>query len=304
MIKIRTITDIKEAEILWRALSPQETVFDDWDFRYTFFKHNPQPLGFLLAEEIFTDGSAGPVGLLPLQKNTAHGCWEFFAEDPCEENRPFVKSGQEEVVSLLYGAAPVPTKIYDISGHDKFTAGLPLEDYKYILPLVGLRNFSDFLQTRLSAKRRRSLSRELEIYEQTRPDVVASQRADWLSDLESLFSFNNLNFAGESYLQIAEQAPWRDLLKLPLDWRLLVIKIKGVKQAVSLSVIYNNHWHYLITGANFHDFPGLGKYLVKVNLEAAIAAGVDVFDAGLGDCGWKHLWHFDRLPQYEFIKEI
>jgi CelD/BcsL family acetyltransferase involved in cellulose biosynthesis len=91
-------------------------------------------------------------------------------------------------------------------------------------------------------------------------------------------------------------------MSLNFDWRLITLKITDVIQAVSLSVLHNSEWHYLVTGVNFKDFSGLGKYLVKVNLEAAIDAKADIFDAGLGDCGWKNLWHFDKISQYNFEK--
>ena len=118
-----------------------------------------------------------------------------------------------------------------------------------------------------------------------------------------MFSFNTGNFGDESYLLEADQAPWRDLIKLDFDWRLIVLKINEQSQAASLSIKYNNIWYYLITGANFKDFPGLGKYLVKANIDSAIQEGMSYFDAGLGDCGWKNLWHFDKIPQYLFKKE-
>jgi CelD/BcsL family acetyltransferase involved in cellulose biosynthesis len=98
-------------------------------------------------------------------------------------------------------------------------------------------------------------------------------------------------------------APWRDLLQLSFDWRIAVVTVGGQRAGVSLSVLYNNHWHYMITGVNFKNWPGLGKYLVKANMEEAMSLGADIFDAGLGDCGWKHIWHFDKIPQYEFRKE-
>jgi CelD/BcsL family acetyltransferase involved in cellulose biosynthesis len=300
MIDIRLVTDIAGAEFFWRALSPRRTIFDEWSFRYCFYRHAPLPLHFFVAWEKSADGREEPVALMPLQYNADWGGLEFFAEEPCEENRVFAKPGYDQAIRQLYNNLPGRAKFYDISGEDEFTQSLPLEDYKFVLPLAGLQTFQDFLSTRLSAKRRRSLSKELQGVADRQVEVMVSDQASQAADLELLFELNHANFADESYLRIEDREPWRDLLKLPYDWRLIVLKINGVKQAVSFSVLYNNEWHYLITGVNFKAWPGLGKYLVKVNLEAALAAGADLFDAGLGDCGWKSLWHFDRRPQYEF----
>ncbi len=308
MIEIRETTDLKEAEKLWRSLSPHKTIFDEWDWRYCFYKYNPHPLRFMAAYETGGGKGAGGdkaelVGLLPLARHPKYGL-EFLAEDPCEENRLFIKPGREDVIPILYEAVDEPAKCYDITGDDEFTRNLPLEDYKYILPLQGINSFSDFLNSRLSSKRRRSLAKELEELEKISPESLLVDKGQWPEYLELLFRFNTDNFAGESYLIENEQAAWRDLLKLSFNWRFIAVKIKSEVQAVSLSVFYKGEWHYLITGVNFKDWPGLGKYLVKVNIEAAILAQAEIFDAGLGDCGWKHLWHFDRIPQHEFRKLV
>lgn len=299
MMEIREINDLKEAEKLWREISPNKTIFDEWDFRYCFYKYVPHPVCFLAAYE-----DKNLIGLLPLQKHPRYG-YEFFSEYACEENRPFIKIGYEQIIPELYDAIPGTTKAYDISGDDEFTKALPLEDYIYALPLAGINNFSDFLTARLNAKRRRSLVKEIQEAEsyQIEIEVITEPLASKINALEKLFGFNTNNFKEESYLLIDDQAPWRDLMALNFDWRLTVCKIAGAVQAVSLSVLHNHTWHYLITGVNFKDFPGLGKFLVKTNMELAIAAGANTFDAGLGDCGWKNLWHFDKISQYNFEKK-
>ena len=301
MLRIREVTDLKSAELLWRGLSYNQTIFDEWDWRFCFYKYNKLPLCFLAAYE-----DEELVGLMPLERHPKHGL-EFFAEDPSEESRPFVKSGHENIIPNLYGAIVGPAKPYDITGDDEFTKKLELEDYKYVLPLEGLNNFTDFLNSRLSAKRRNSLSKEIEAVAKNNFEIEIispdKNKDKSIETLDSLFSFNVNNFGAESYLLEAEQAPWKDLLKLDFDWRLIALNITGQTQAVSFSIKHKGIWHYLITGANFKDYPGLGKYLVKVNIETAINEGANFFDAGLGDCGWKNLWHFDKIPQYLFKQE-
>ncbi len=299
MLDIREVRDIKEAEILWREISPCQTIFDDWDFRYTFYKYDPHPILFLAAYE-----NGELIGLLPLQLHPKHG-YEFFDEYNCEENRPFIKPGREEIISELYQAIPGKTKIYDISGEDEFTMDLEVEDYSYYLPLGNLKSFSDFLTQRLSSKRRRSLEKEISAAASHNLEVevfAGDDQEKATSALNALLEFNTGNFKDDSYLLKEDQAPWYDLIKLPFNWRWLTVKKDNKIQGVALSVIYNKDWHYLITGVNFKEFPGLGKLMVKEAIEAAIREDAKLFDAGLGDCGWKHLWHFDKKPQYIFAK--
>jgi len=295
MLKIRVVTDILEAEQVWRALSPQETVFDDWNFRYAFYKHEPYPLEFYVAYEI-NNHQEVLVGLLPLQINSKHGR-EFFSEPDCEENRPFIKKGYEQVIPRLYAAINGPTKCYDITGSDDFTTRLPLEDYVYILPLEGLNDFNDFLSKRLSAKKKRNIRQEMNAIEKLNPEISWNN----FSDFEALFSLNIAKFKEESYLDAKGQKGWRELLQLPFNFHFLVVKIKNKIVAASFSIYYKKKYYYLINGAS-SEYSNISKYLNKINIEKAISLGASLFDAGLGDCNWKVAWHFNSLPQYFFKK--
>lgn len=297
MADIRLTESLPEAERLWKELSPNRTIFDDWDFRYCFYKYSPNPLRFYAAWE-----NGQPAALMPLTLHPEYGL-EFFAEDPCEENRVFCRPGSEHLIKPLYDNIGQRAQFYDISGEDQYTTSLEIEDYKYVLPLQGIGSFEDYLQKRLSAKRRRSLMKEMVALsvDRTETYVYSPEREE---DINILFGYNINTFGQESYLLEKDQAAWRDLWRTFPDARMTALAIGGKKQAVSFSIIYNNEWHYLITGVNFKEYPGLGKLLVKANMEAAIEAGCRAFDAGLGDCGWKHLWHFDRQPQYQFTKFV
>ena len=307
MIEIKVISDFEEAKKLWNLLSPQEIIYDLWDFRYCFYKYEICPLNFIAAYD-----EKEPVALFALQYNEKDKCLESFAEEFMEESRPFIKPGYEYLIPELYKKIIGRTRLLDLTENsetDEFTKAIPVEDYIYLLPLEKYQDFPDFLSDRLNAKRRRSLVKELaevakknlsvEIYNKTelnkdKLDVIAGQ----------LFDFNILSFADDSYLQTeAEKKAHRDLFDLDLDWRLIILSIDGQREAISFSIIYNNIWFYVITGVNFKKIPGLGKYLVKVNIEEAIKEGVKVYDCGLGDCGWKNLWHFDKKAQHIFSQE-
>jgi len=296
MLEIRVITKLPEAEQAWRALSPQETIFDDWDFRYAFYKFEPYPLEFYAAYEVINKQQETLVGLMPLQINSEHGR-EFFSEPDCEENRPFIKKGYEQIIPDLYAAINGSTKCYDITGSDDFTTTLPLEDYVYILPLGDLNDFNDFLSQRLSAKKKRNIRQEMHAVEKLNPEIIWNN----FSDLGALFSLNIEKFKEESYLDAKGQRGWLELLNLPFNFHFLVIKIKNKIVAASLSIFYKQTYYYLINGASA-EYPNVSKYLNKVNIEKAISLGASLFDAGLGDCNWKAAWHFNSVPQYFFKK--
>ena len=299
MIKIEVVNDIKEAERLWRLLSPEESIYDLWDLRYCFYKHDVQPLFFYVA---YDDGE--PVGLLPLQQNlnTEVECYEFFAENFTESNRPFVKPTYEHIIPQLFEAAPKVTKIYDILGVDEYTRALPIEDYVYRMDISEMHDFDDYLATKFAnAKKRSNFKRMFTLMDRDHEVKVVHNN---FADLEILMDLNVKHFGEESYLRTdKERQPFRDLLTLPLDIQMITIEVDGEKLAASLAIVHKGIYFYLIIGSDISKIDNVFKYLTKANLELALNRKSKMFNCALGACNWKDYWHLDKQPQYEFIKE-
>jgi len=297
MIEIKVTSDLETAKHLWTELSPDKNIYDLWDFRYCFYRHDPQPLKFYAA---YDDGRA--VALLPLQYNRELDCLEFFAENFMENNRPFFKAGYEYLLPELFGQDFGATvKLYDLDGLDAFTSALPVEDYVYYIDLPGLKNFEDYLLRAFSDRKKRAkFKRAIALLQEEHEVKVAIND---FNDLRLVMDLNIKKFGDESYLHAdKERQPFYDLLKLPLNWQLVTVMVDGVKLAGSLSVVYGGIYFYMIAGADTVAEPHVFKYLTKVNLELAIAKRAEVFNCSLGDCNWKSHWHMATYPQYKFIK--
>lgn len=296
MINIEVIKDLGMAKDIWNLLSPQENIYDLWDFRYCFYTSDPQPLYFLVAKD---DGR--PVALLPLQYNQGLKCYEFFAENFMENNRPFFAPGFEYLLPELFNQKFDKTvKIFDLDGGDEFTEALPLEDYIYYIDIANFKNFNDYLLKAFATGRKRSHFKKMLSPSDHEIKVILND----FDDLQLVMDLNVKRFGEESYLRTKiERQPFYDLLKLPLDWQLTTIIIDGIKRAGSLSVIYRGTYYYLVGGWDL-SIPNILKYLTKANLEIAINNKLKIFNCSLGDCSWKSFWHMDKLPQYNFIKLI
>jgi hypothetical protein len=116
---------------------------------------------------------------------------------------------------------------------------------------------------------------------------------------------NVKRFGEESYLNDEkERVPFRELIKLPLNWRMITVIVDGAKLAFSLAIVYRQTYYYLIIGSDINQVRDVFKYLTKVNLELAIKTGAKIFDAGIDDCKWKDFWHFDKKAQTDFEKRF
>lgn len=299
MIEIKVINDLKTAESLWNKLSPKETIYDLWEFRYCFYKHDPQALYFYVAYD-----AGRPVALLPLQYNQELACLEFFAENFMENNRPFFAAGYDYLLPQLFNSDfGRSVKIYDLDGIDEFIRALPLEDYIYFIDLKDLYSFNDYLLKAFSDRKKRAKFRRIVtlLEEQHKVEIITND----FSDLKLIMDLNVKHFGGESYLKTdQERQPFFDLIRLPLDWQSVTIMVDGVKIAGSLSVLYKDTYFYMLAGADTSKVPDVFKYLTKVNLELALTKNAKIFNCSLGDCNWKNHWHMDKLAQYKFIKLI
>jgi len=295
MIEIKVINDLETAKELWNELSPNENIYDLWDFRYCFYKYDTQPLYFYTAYD-------GPraVALLPLQYNQELDCLEFFAENFMDNNRPFFVSGYEYLTDNLYNQDfPYPAKFYDLDGIDQFTRSLPLEDYIYFIDIHNFKNIEDYFLQAFPNGRKRSHFEKMCTPKNLDFKVIKND----FNDLEVIMDLSVNRFGEESYLRTEkERQPFYDLLKLPLNWQLVSIAINGRKLASSLSVIYRDTYFYLIGGWDLSEAPNILKYLTKANLELAINNRTKIFNCSVGDCNWKSYWHMDKFAQYKFIK--
>ncbi|MFA6513983.1 MAG: GNAT family N-acetyltransferase [Patescibacteria group bacterium] len=297
MIEIKLVQDLEIAKEIWNKLTPAESIYDLWDLRYCFYKNNPQPLYFYVA---YDDTEA--VALLPLQYNEKKNYLEFLAEFFIEDNRLFFKKGYEYLLpELLKIDFPHPVKIYDLMGEEEIISSLPLEDYVYLADISDCENFSDYLKKAFPNKHRRHNFGA--IFKNLEKNYSIQIVKEDFQDMEKLFDLNVKSFGKESYLGTGrERKDFLDLIKLPLEWKLVTVIVDGVKSAVSLSVIYKETYFYMISGADNSLVKDVFKYLTKINLELAIENGAKIFNTSLGDCNWKQYWHFDKSPRYKLEK--
>lgn len=291
MLTFTRIDRLDEAERYWRMLSPRETISDLWDVRFSFYRFFAYPIAFIVGFE-----KGEPVGLLPLQYNTEKKVFEFFGGPFLDDNRVFIRHGFEASIAQFFEQVPAPAHLVELIGDDAYTTTLPLSEYKYVLPLNGLASFDDYLETYRTAskKKLRRIMRQF--------DGAVEVVHNHFDDFETLVDLNLKKFGSESsFLLPHRKEIFEDLLKQDLDWQTVRISMNGVKEAVSLGVLYNNTYVSLASGVNTETYPDLRTYLQAQNMNRAISLGAKLYDVGVNDCGWKEAWRFHKIPERLFV---
>ena len=287
-LDFKIIKDLSQAKAIWQQLSPQKTLWDDWDFRYCFYKYYNWELFFYTG---YLDGQI--VGVLPLQYNPEKKFLEFFGGNYMEENKILVKKDCQQFIPDFYKQVDKEAELDDISGQDALTQSLPLHEYKYIYNLSGITSLEEFIDKYFDSdsrkKKRRLLKEEVEIIYNN------------FNDFNLMIDLNLKNFGEKSSFHFPfRKEIFRDLLKLNYEPILLTSIINGKKEAVSFALKYKDKFISLNSGVNSASFPWLEKYLILKKVAKAIELKCRIFDACVGDCGWEENWHLEKIPQFKY----
>ena len=294
MIHFEIISDLKDAENVWRLLSPNNTLSDTWEFKQCFAKYDNFPLHFILGK----DDSQECIGLLALQKNTEKKYLEFFGGSWMEDNKIFFKPGNEKFAKEFFDQIKEPAHLIGINGTDDYSKALPLDDYKYQLDITKYKNYQDFIADKFNSKTQSTFRRKFRKIEEELPmEFVENQK----QDIEMLFEYNMRTFGEDSSFNVPNRKEiYRDILDLPFKIHMLSIRSKDVVEAVSLNVEYNGVLYYLNAGSNNIEIPNLGSYTIMKAMEIGINNGLKIFDALMINYNWKERWHFDKIPFNKF----
>lgn len=291
-LRFECITELELAKMWWEQFSPNESLYDQWGFRYCFHKYFNRDVRFYVGYK-----NNEPIGLFPLQYNNDQMALEAYGGSYMRENRPFIKSGFESYLPDFYNHITEPAAILNVIGTDAFTSKLPLSYYRYCIDLTGCSTIDAYLTTKLYSKYRSNIKRRVKLLAEENITVAYNQ----FDDLELLMKLNLTSFTDSSFAKLHRQDIFRDLLKLKLDFQLMTFSISGKKVAVSFSVRHKGIYHYINLGTDKEASQHLWTYVTYANIERAIALGCTVFDSGLEDCSWKEHWGHIALPEYNYL---
>lgn len=286
----RIIDNEAEARLYWEKLVTPNSVFDDWGFRYCFYKYFNYPLYFKVGFE-----GEQAVGLLALQKNTDQNSLEFFGGGFMEDNRVYAGELSDTQKASFFEDLPGVLNLEYIAENNN--PNFQVLDQKYFLSLDGLENSEDYLVKYFESESRGKLKRKLKKIEQEKVEVILNNQPD----MEKLIEFNIEKFNESATFNLPHRKEiFRDILKLPLDIFLNSFYLNGELQAVSLAILHQKNLAFVNFGVSNSSFKNFTSFVNMYNIDLAFEKGAKIFDAFCGDCGWKELWHLEKKPVYSF----
>ncbi|MFA7653936.1 MAG: GNAT family N-acetyltransferase [Candidatus Magasanikbacteria bacterium] len=290
-LQFKHVSDIQECERLWNNFSPHRDIYDEWNWRHTYYKYFVSPLNFIVGYDADRE-----IGILPLQYDTQEEFWEFFGGPAMESNAVWVKSGYEYCVPDFFKAADGPVWLDYLIGDNDYVRSLHIDDYGYELDLQKWVGADDFIENKLTGKTRKHVRASWREFNLFNPQII---HGNW-DDLDVLFALNETVFGKESsFLDKHEKQIYHDLIKLPYNWDIFSVVVEGRTVAVALVLIFKERYHFLAVGYD-RTLKDLGVFINLQNIEVALRVGAKTVDFGYHDCGWKDRWNLQKKPYYQY----
>ncbi len=290
-MEIKCIQDIEECKKIWEELSPKKTIYDEWEFRFCFYKYSNYKPYFYIG---IIDNKI--IGVLPLQYNTDKKRLEFLGGSYMDINHIFIEEKNYKFIPDFYKSLDLPAKLI-VTQKDSFTLSLPQDNFNYFFNLRGINSFEELLKKLFSKKTQNTFKRKIKKIEQGKITILKDRH----EDLDILINLNIKQFGDSSSFHFPNRKKIvKDLLKLPFRFVMMSFLVNGKKEAVTLSVQYKKIFYYLMSGVN-PEISDLGNYVIIKNIDEATILNTNIFDIGSDDCGWKERWHAEKsMPQYLF----
>jgi len=290
---LKTETDIEKCWQLWEKFSPKKSIFQLWDFRYSWY----QGWGFKPYFYTIYSGKE-PVAVLPLWFNEIEKKYEWFGGYWPEDNCFFVS--ENYFILILLKIAPKPILLnaieesdFLLSFKDKyFTYDLP----KYVINTSFYKTFDHYLMS-LKKKNRHHLRYYYKYYSSSQMVM----KIKWIEGDESrnLYYLKKLSIFDHERKEDGAFSEYRK--KQRLKTFEMIYKNQGIYKIVSLYIwigdylaaydilgIYNNTLYLLTGAADLKHFSGLGVYITAIELKKAWEWGVSSIDCMQVDYNWKH----------------
>lgn len=303
-LTLKVHSDVEECYNLWEKFSPRDTLFDLWDFCYSWYQGlEYKPYFYTLYE------GQKPVGVLPLcYDDREDKRFEWFGCEWLENHKFFVED--KKLIDFFLKIVPTPVYLNSIAEYEeirdlaKFGKLRKEKDSRNIKNISKMKSLSRYLYSLLK-KNRYHLKSDYQKLISIGARVQTLETKD-LTHFEELLRMSKIRFDGversRSYVKRYEEA-FRWIIRNSGVYKFKYIKVYVQNRLASVDMIITyKDIYYPFQGSNdVYRFSGIGNFMTYIEMEDAIKGEFKLVDILQEDHGWKHKF-FDQIPVYVFKK--
>ncbi len=289
-----------ECKKLWEEFSPHLSIFDEWDFRFSFFEFFKYDFHFVLLQDENRN-----VGLLPLWYISDKNKYFWFGDigdgfNWQEENSFWIKD--KKYLKSLIDACPKSTVLNSLKesacdflvGDDR----LLKSDPKQVLNLDGINSVDDFFMT-INTKLRQNLRRDKKRVDELNPEILF----DHFEDLNALMRFNSDKFSDSPFKDERIIKTFNRIIENGKNGgkyksRMISVKVNGEIVGVDLNFICGDVYYTMLCGNDTIKCPGIGHYLTLLDMQDALSLGLKLIDFAESEEGSYKEKLFKTIPQF------
>lgn len=301
-LRFKIYHSLEKCEELWRQFSPNESLFDLWEFRYQWYLSYQYVPYFITIED-----NVKPIALFPLWFDSKKNRFEWFGSDWMEDNRFFVKD--EQFIEIFFRLVSLlSTKIYlnailPINSYSKF---LSKDTSKYTLNLKEFTSMDQFLTT-LDKKMRYKFKKDYLEISSLNPKIIFIDNPT-LNDLQDLKKLSSQRFNGvdrdKSDLVITERFyTYLNIINSKQKYKIWFLKvyIQNYLAVVDMIISYKKVYYPLKGASDVERFSGIGNFINYYEIKDAIKNKYEKIDFLQGDYNWKH-FYLKEIPLLKYQK--
>lgn len=293
---------MEDCFLLWDKFSKKQSLFDLWDFRYSWWQgYRYTPFFYTVYE------GTRPLAMMPLWFDTKDQRYEWFGSDWMEDNEFFV--ADRSFIPVLINLIPKSFHLNALEFIDDNLLSkldfIPDAD-KFIKDISKFSNIDDYLLS-INKKHRYNLKKDYQAIMDYNPkiEIVSDNLVSEFKNLVDM-QLNRFDDDEESDLVVEKRVKtYEAILKNTNSYKAQFIKVSVQSHlaAIDLVVTYKDTY-YTMKGANdLRRFPGVGNFMVYLEFKQAIEKGFKLFDCLQIDYGWKHKY-YDSKKLYIIEKNL
>jgi len=303
-LTVKVEKSLEKCYRLWEKFSPKNSLFNLWDFRYSWYQGwQYQPLFYTIYL------GKKPLATLPLWFNKKEKIYQWFGGTWPEDNYFFVDD--EDFILPLLKIAPKPINLNAIFPQGTLAKWKEIyfvdDSPKYVIFPKKYHQLEDFLMS-LKKKHRHHLRYYFKKYADA-INKIEFLEGNQSQNINRLYNLSLLDFER----RVGDESEYRK--KERIKTFEMIYKNQGVYKIFSLylwagdylaayDIIgrYKNNLYILTGASDIQRFPGLGVFITYVELKKAWEMGVELIDCMQEDYNWKHKY-FTSQPMLKFERK-